>query len=258
MELREIARRFWLPMAMLAAVVAYGILGYTAIVRGATPLDGAYWTVLTLGGVGFHDTENSGPGAELFSISLIVALLVAVVVAVAIASDLAASGDLARTLRRRRMRKRIAALRDHFILCGYGRVGRAVAEEYRARGVPLIVIELDPRSAAELEEADAAPPDRRPPARRGARGGRHRRGPGAHRRRRLRRRQRVHRPERAHPQPRLTIVARASDPESVSKLTRVGADSVVSPYTLSGQRMALDSLAAHEVSGSLASDGAAA
>ena len=226
MELREIARRFWLPMAMLAAVVVYGILGYTAIVRGATPLDGAYWTVLTLGGVGFHDTENSGPGAELFSISLIVALLVAVVVAVAIASDLAASGDLARTLRRRRMRKRIAALRDHFILCGYGRVGRAVAQEYRVRGVPLIVIELDPRSAAELEEADV-PHLIADPQHDGVleeAGIAEARGLIAAvdsdavnafialSARTL--------------DPRLTIVARASDPESVSKLTRVGADSV--------------------------------
>jgi voltage-gated potassium channel len=253
MELREIARRFWLPMAMLAAVVAYGVLGYTAIVARASPLDALYWTVLTLGGVGFRDTERSGAVAELFSISLIVALLAAVVVAVAIASELVGSGDLTRTLRRRRMRKRIAALRDHFILCGYGRVGRAVAEEYRIRDVPLIVIEVDARSAEELEER-GVPHLIADPQHDGVL-----EEAGIHVARGL-----VCAVDcdavnafialsARTLNPRLTIVARASDPSSVAKLTRVGADRVVSPYTRSGQRMALDSLA---VEGAVALEGA--
>jgi len=242
MELREIARRFWLPMAMLVAIVAYGVVGYTSIVDEASPLDALYWTVLTLGGVGFRDTERAGALAEAFSISLIVALLVAVVVTAAIGSDLVASGDLARTLRRRRMRRRIATLRDHFIVCGYGRVGRAVVEEYAARGIPFIVIEVDGGSAAELEEMGlphriADPQNDGVLEEAGIGGAR-----GlicavdsdavnafiALSARTL--------------NPRLTIVARASETGSVAKLSRVGADRVVSPYALSGRRMALDSL----------------
>lgn len=173
----------------------YGTIGYTVIVHSATPVDAFYWTILTLGGVGFHDAEASGALAELFSVSLVVGLLVAVVAAAAIGSDLIASGDLARSRRRRRMHRGIEALSGHFILCGYGRVGRAVMEEYKGRGVQVVVIEIDPRSSDELDE--------------------------------------------------LGVPHLVADPHSESKLRRVGVHHVVSPCSLSGRRMAVDSLMPH-------------
>ncbi|MGE3233095.1 MAG: TrkA family potassium uptake protein, partial [Thermoleophilia bacterium] len=191
--------------------------------------------------VGFRDTQLAGPGAELFSVSLIVGLLVAVVVTAAIGSDLVASGDLARA-RRRRMDRRIDGLRDHFVLCGYGRVGRAVIAEYRDRGIPVVVIEIDPACQEELHGLDvpfliADPQNDGVLEEAGI--------------------------ERARGiicavdsdainafialsartlNPGLVIVARAADPGSVAKLARVGVDHVVSPYTLTGRRMATDSL----------------
>jgi voltage-gated potassium channel len=241
-EIRDIVDRFWLPVAMTLGVVLYGTLGYAAIIPGATPLDGLYWTVLTLGGVGFRDTELAGAGAEIFSISLIVGLLVAVVVTVAIASDLVASGDLARARRRVKMGKRIDALRDHFILCGFGRVGRAVLTEYQRAGVGVIVIEIDGRSAEELE-ASGVPHLIADPQNDGVL-----EQAGIHRARGIvcavdsdainafiALSARTLNPD-------LVVVARAADPGSVSKLARVGVDHVVSPYVLTGHRMAGDSL----------------
>lgn len=242
MEIRDIIDRFWLPVAMTLAVVLYGTLGYSTIIPGATALDGLYWTVLTLGGVGFRDTQLSGAGAEIFSISLIVGLLVAVVVTVAIASDLVASGDLARARRRVKMGKKIRALQDHFILCGFGRVGRAVLTEYEREGVGVIVIEIDPGCVEELDElgvpyliADPQSDGVLEEA-------------GIHRARGIvcavdsdainafiALSARTLNPD-------LVVVARAADPGSVSKLTRVGVDHVVSPYVLTGHRMAGDSL----------------
>jgi voltage-gated potassium channel len=241
-ETRDIVRRFWLPLTMTAVLVVYGTVGYALIIPRASLLDGLYWTVLTLGGVGFRDTQLSGPGAELFSITLIVGLLVAVVVTVAIASDLVASGDLARLRRRRRMTRKIEALDGHFILCGFGRVGRAVVNEYRRAGVGVVVIEIDPAVAGDLDELGLpyliADPQHDGVLERA----------GIHRARGI-----VcavgtdavnafialsARTLNAD----LVVVARAADEESVSKLIRVGVDHVVSPYILTGHRMAADSL----------------
>jgi voltage-gated potassium channel len=183
-----------------------------------------------------------GAGAELFSISLIVGLLVAVVVTVAIASDLVASGDLARARRRRRMTKKIQALKDHFILCGFGRVGRAVLAEYRRAGVGVIVIEIDARSAEELDEL-GVPYLIADPQNDGIL-----ENAGIHRARGI-----ICAVDSdainafialsaRTLNPALVVVARAADPGSVSKLTRVGVDHVVSPYALTGHRMAEDSL----------------
>jgi voltage-gated potassium channel len=68
--------------------------------------------------------------------------------------DLVASGDLAHARKRRRMNRRIAALRDHFVLCGFGRVGRVIVSEYRKLDIPVVVIEIDPRSREELHDLD--------------------------------------------------------------------------------------------------------
>ena len=239
---REVIRRFRLPVALTVSLVVYGTIGYTVIVHSATPVDAFYWTILTLGGVGFHDTEASGAFAEMFSVSLVVGLLVAVVITAAIGSDLIASGDLARSRRRRRMRRRIEALDGHYILCGYGRVGRAVIEEYKARRVPVVAIEVNPAAAEELDELDVpyliADPQNDGVLEEA----------GIHRARGIicavdsdainafiALSARTLNPD-------LVLVARAADPHSESKLRRVGVHHVVSPYSLSGQRMAMDAL----------------
>lgn len=239
---RDVLRRFWLPVGLVVIVVLYGTLGYTVVISGATPLDGLYWTVLTFGGVGFQDTRPAGPAAELFSITLIVGMLVVVVIAAAIASELVASGDLARTRRRRRMQKKIEAMKDHFILCGFGRVGRAVVGEYRENGVPVIVIEIDGRMAEELDEL-GLPYLIADPQNDGVL-----EEAGIHTARGI-----ICAVDSdainafialsaRSLNPDLVVVARAAEPGSVSKLTRVGADHVVSPYTLTGHRMAVESL----------------
>ncbi len=242
MDAREVIRRFRLPVALTVGLLVYGTVGYTLIVDRATPVDAFYWTILTLGGVGFRDTEGSGALAELFSVSLVVGLLVAVVITASIGSDLIASGDLARSRRRRRMHRRIEALSGHFILCGYGRVGRAVVEEYKGRGVEVVVIEIDPRSAEELEEM-GVPYLIADPQNDGVL-----EEAGIHRARGI-----VCAVDSdainafialsaRTLNPALVLVARAADPHSESKLRRVGVHHVVSPYSLSGQRMAVNSL----------------
>ena len=242
MDTREVIRRFRLPVALTISLIVYGTIGYTVIVHSATPIDAFYWTILTLGGVGFRDTEASGAFAEMFSVSLVIGLLVAVVATAAIGSDLIASGDLARSRRRRRMHRRIEALSGHFVLCGYGRVGRAVVEEYQGRGVAVVVIEIDPRSAEELDEL-GVPHLIADPQNDGVL-----EEAGIHRARGI-----ICAVDSdainafialsaRTLNPGLVLVARAADPHSESKLRRVGVHHVVSPYSLSGQRMAVDSL----------------
>jgi voltage-gated potassium channel len=239
---RLIARRFRVPVLLTVAIVVYGTVGYWLIVDEAGVMDGLNWTVLTLGGVGFRDTEHAGPAAEAFSISLIVALPVAVVVTAAIGGDLVASGDLSRARRRRRMDRRIAGLRDHFVLCGHGRVGRAIVDEYRARDVPVVVVEVDEDAAAGLQEA-GVPHLIADPQHDGVL-----EEAGIHEARGI-----VCAVDSDAVNafialsartlnPGLVVVARAADPGSVAKLRRVGVDHVVSPYALTGARMAADSL----------------
>jgi len=229
--------RFRLPLVLLVVAVAYGVAGYR-LLEGWSLLDALYMTVITLAAVGFQEVHPLGPEGRIFTISLIALGVVALFFTLQAATELVASGQLVRSLRRRRMDTRIDRLDRHYVICAFGRVGRSVAEELARQGLPFIVVEQDHTMAAALEERGmpyllADPTSEEVLRRAGV--------------------------ERAVGlvcavdsdavnvyitltaralNPGLTIVARAANPDSVDKLTRAGADQVVSPYVLSGHRMA--------------------
>ena len=235
---RSIPRRFLMPGLFLLGTVIYGTIGYTLIIPRADLVDGLYWTVLTLGGVGYRDTTALGTAHEAFSISLVVLLFVSVALFIMVGTQLAASGDLSRRTRRRRVSKELDALHGHVIVCGYGRVGRASVLRLLDEGREFAVIDNDPRHEEELIDLGvphiiSAPEHESVLRRVGI--------------------------ERASALicavdsdainvyitlagrsmcPGLTIVARAADSETIDVLKRAGADSVVSPYIVSGGQMA--------------------
>jgi voltage-gated potassium channel len=229
--------RFRLPVAITVATLVYGTVGYVALERGSA-LDAVYMSVITLTTVGFREVRPLDATGQLFTISLLVLGVVALLSAVGAGTQLLASGELGEPLRRRRMRRQLDVMKGHFLVCGFGRVGRAAAEEFERERVPYVVVDPNPESTRSLEgtgvpylvadatlEAVLA-------------------GVGISRARGLvcaidsdAINLYVTIAARAL-NPALTIVARASRPESVSTLERAGADRVVSPYALSGSRMA--------------------
>lgn len=242
----RIIRRFRVPGLFLLATVAYGTVGYMLLVQGANVIDGIYWTVLTLGGVGYRDTFRLGNGAEAFSISLIVMLLISVALFIGAGTNLVASGDLTRRVRRRRVTRSLDALSNHLIVCGYGRVGRVVVTDLQKDGTPVAVVDIDPSHEETLVEAGIphliSEPEHESVLRR----------LGIDRARGLicavdSDAVNVYITLTARALcPDLTIVARASDPDSIEVLQRAGADSVVSPYIVSGQQMADMGRQAHQ------------
>jgi voltage-gated potassium channel len=229
--------RFRLPVAIAAATLVYGSVGY-AVLEGWSALDALYMSVITLTTVGFREVRPLDASGQLFTISLLVLGVVALLSAVGAGTQLLASGELGEPLRRRRMRRRVDDLNGHFLICGFGRVGRAAADEFEREGVPYVVIDPDPQATRGLEEkaipylvADAT---LEPVLVEG----------GVERARGLvcaidsdALTLYVTIAARAL-NPALTIVARASRAQTVATLERAGADRVVSPYALSGSRMA--------------------
>ena len=229
--------RLRLPLVLVGVAVAYGTLGYR-FVEGWGVLDAFYMTVITLTTVGYSEVHPLDAAGKLFTISLLALGVAAVAAAIGAVTQLVAGGELGSWLRRRRMDTSLGRMSGHYIVCAYGRVGRAAVAQLRADGVPCLVVEPKPELAALLGEHDvphlAADPAEEAVLRRAG----------------------VERAAgllcavdsdavnsyitlTARPMnPKLTI-ARASNPESVDKLHRAGADQVVSPYDLSGSRMAV-------------------
>jgi voltage-gated potassium channel len=224
-------------VAVLAFAVVYGTVGYM-VLEGFGFVDALYMTITTLTTVGFGEVEPLSTVGRIFTITLVAIGVFAAFTLLAVLTSLVASGQLGRTLTRRGMRQRIAGLRGHFIVCAYGRVGQAAVEELTGEGVEAVVVEPDAGKEEALMEA-GIPYLIEDPTREDVL-----EGAGIERAKGLlcavdsdavnvyitllaRARN-----------PGLFIIARASSPESVEALRRAGADRVVSPYRLSGVRMA--------------------
>ena len=202
-------------------------------------MQSTYRTVVTISLAGL-DTVPAQRWARLVSIVLVLAgvAIFAYIAAVARRGDRAAA-CFTGAFGERRRRQTIERLRDHYIICGYGRVGRRVAAEFREAGVRFVVLDF---SQAAVEAAR----ERRPALRRGQRHRRRRpRGGGA----RAGRRGLVASSDSdadnlyitlsaRNARPDLLIVARASDEDAAKKLRLAGADRVVQPYSTAGREMA--------------------
>jgi voltage-gated potassium channel len=236
-EDRQLSRRIRSTFAALVAVFVFGVVGYWTL-EDWSFLDAVYMTVITLTTVGFKEVRPLDPGGRVFTIVLLVMGVGLALVSVALIAQMVAESQLGVRSRRRRMDRDIERLRDHTIICAYGRVGRAVARELRSNGRPFVVV--DPKEdLRERMEEDGVPfllddPSSEAVLKRA----------GVDRARSLvcavdSDATNVYITLIARSiRPDLQIVARASEPGSPERLERAGANRVVSPFVTSGQHMA--------------------
>jgi voltage-gated potassium channel len=230
-------RRLRLSLALLAAVAACGTLGYV-LIEHYSLLDAVYMTVITLTTVGYSEVHPLSPAGRAFTIGLIVLGLGTVYAAIGSAIEMVFGEQLRETLGRQRMERRLSEIKDHSIICGYGRMGHEIAREFQARGRTFVVVDCDPRLAGTMEAegipyliGDAAEDEVLQCA-------------GVCRASSL---IAVAPTDAANIfitltgrslNPALHIVARSSREEEEHKLRRAGANRVVSPYVIGGRRIA--------------------
>lgn len=233
-------KRLGTALAMLGGVVVVGTVGY--LLLGFGPLDALYQTVTTVATVGFREVQPLGPAGQVFTIVLILAGVGIALYAFSVLIETLIEGRLQDLLGRRRMERTISTMHDHVIICGWGRVGRAIAGEMTAAGQDVVVIDsqearlaTSPHPAvlgnatedAVLEEAGIA----RAAALVAAVDGDADNSFITLSARTLR--------------PDLFIVSRARTRDSERKLVRAGADRVVNPQNIGGARMAAFVLRPH-------------
>jgi len=133
----------------LALVLVLGSLGYLAL--GFSPLDSVYQTVTTVTTVGFREVEPMNSAVrKIYTIVLVLVGVGTAFYTFGVALEALVEGHLRTHLEARRMQRELAALRGHVIVCGWGRVGRAVADAVARAGTPVVVIDRDPERIANL------------------------------------------------------------------------------------------------------------
>jgi voltage-gated potassium channel len=231
-RLRQIA----LLSCAVAATLAAGTIGFRLILDESW-FQSFYRAVITATLTGL-DSVPSNNAARALSILMVIAGLTIIAYAGAVIVESIAGGLLTGVLAERRREKAIHRMRDHYIICGYGRVGRRVAEEFRAAGVPYVVLDFsDQAKAAAAEHGDLLIEGRGTEDEDLLRAGLdHARGLVASAdsdadNLYITLSARSVRPD-------LIIVARASDEDAEKKLRLAGADRVVLPYASAGRTIA--------------------
>jgi len=235
---RDLWRRIRWPALGLAIALAYGVAGYM-LLEGWRFLDALYMTVTTLTTVGFREVRPLDDGGMVFTLSVITIGVGLVLTTVTVVAQWVLEGEWGERTRRHRMQGRIDDLSDHFIVCAYGRVGRAVARELEAEGAPFVVLDPDERLVERMREDGVAYMIEDPTHEHVMRAA------GVERARALvcavdsdATNVYIALVARAI-NPEVFIVSRASEPGSDQRLLRAGANRVVSPFVSSGRHMAL-------------------
>jgi len=230
-------RRLVPAFLTLLIIASIGVAGYMNI-EGWSFLDSIYMLVITLFTVGFREVHPLSDLGRLLTMGLIVSGVGTAVYAVGQAGEMIVEGQLFGYRRKKQMKKKLQEMKDHFIICGYGRVGHEVLEELTSAGIGCVVIDTKPESEEELDKlkvpyiiGDATANGNLEIA-------------GIKTAKGLvtcadsdMENVFVTLSARAS-NPSVFIVARASGKNAESKLKMAGANKVISPYLISGRRMA--------------------
>jgi voltage-gated potassium channel len=135
-------RRFLQIVFAFLLVVAVGIIGYM-IIEGWSFLDALYMTVITISTVGYKEVADLSVAGKVFSIALIIGGVGIMFYILTIMVQYIIEGNIANIMWRRRMKEGISKLKDHIIVCGYGRLGTEVARVFENEGTPFVVIDPD-------------------------------------------------------------------------------------------------------------------
>lgn len=229
--------RFILALLFPIGIIAFGTLGYM-VIEDWPFFDALYMTVMIVTTVGIKEVHPMDKAGEAFTIVLMLGGIFVLFYAASAIIQAVVSGQVQQVLGRQRMEQALAGLKDHVIVCGYGRMGRLVCREFSSQRLPFVVIERHEEALEKFKlpygipmQGDASSDDVLKNA-------------GVARARALvavlaSDADNLYITMSARLlNDKLFIVARAEDERAEQKLHRAGASRVVSAYTMGGYRVA--------------------
>ncbi|MBZ5575722.1 MAG: potassium channel protein [Acidobacteriia bacterium] len=240
----RLARRFLFLISAIVATLTAGTLGFTFIAH-YPPFDAFYMALTTMTTVGYGEIHPLNHAGRVFNSFLIVFGVTTMFIAIGAMTQTIIEQELGNALEKRRNKRMIDKLKDHFIVCGFGRVGRGAASELQHAGVPFVVVDSNPERAERAMAAGmlAVAADSTRDETLLQLGIERARGlvaalstdadnlfvllsaKGLN--------------------PRIYVAARAAEESAEAKMRRAGADAVFAPYSITGHRLAQSLLRPH-------------
>jgi voltage-gated potassium channel len=242
----HLVRRFLIIGLAIAFTLLVGTVGFT-VIEHYSPFDAFYMTVTTMTTVGYAEIHPLSRQGRIFNTFLIFFGVTTIFIAIGAMTQTIIEFEFGDVISQRRKKRMIDKLNNHYIICGFGRVGRGAAAELQHAGVPFVVVDVS------LERTERA-----------MRAGMLAIAADATRDETLRQAG----IERARGlvaalatdadnlfvllsakglNPRISVAARAAEEDAEEKLRRAGADAVFAPYVMTGHRLAQSLLRPHVV-----------
>jgi voltage-gated potassium channel len=237
-------RRLGFVAILIAVTLATGTIGFY-VIEGYSPFDAFYMTLITITTVGYAEIHPLSHTGRVFNSFLIFFGVTTLFFAIGAMTQSIIELELGEYFGKRRHRRMIDKLDRHFIICGYGRVGRNAAHELQRSGVPFVVVDLDPERAERAMQAGmlAVAADSTRDETLHALGVTRARGLVAALATDADNLFVILSAKNLNPQ--LYVATRAGEEEAEEKLRRAGADAVFAPYTVAGYRLAQAVLRPH-------------
>jgi len=119
-----------------------GSFGYMTI-EGWNFLDSIYMTIITLSTVGYGEVGHIGPAGRIFTILLILFGISIMAYIIGLVTETLVESEIRSMFGRRKLSKKIKSLKNHYIVCGYGRIGRIICKEFIRHSISFVVIEKE-------------------------------------------------------------------------------------------------------------------
>jgi voltage-gated potassium channel len=234
--MKSVKRQLIFALSLILLVIFIGTIGYV-VLEGWPLFDSLYMTVITITTVGYREVHDLSDTGKLFTIFLIVCGVGTILYTLNNAARVIIEGEFKEIFGRRKLEKTIKGLKGHYIICGYGRMGKVIGKELKEKGARFVVIEKEALNT-EIFDGDMLFVN------------------GDATRDEILREAGIERAKGLISvlstdaenlyvvlsarvlNPELNIVARAGEEGSEQKLLRAGADRVVSPYHIGGLRIA--------------------
>jgi voltage-gated potassium channel len=142
--MNRLALRFLIIMSAIVATLAIGTIGFVLVDPRFSPFDAFYMTLTTMTTVGYGEVYPLTHAGRVFNSFLIAFGVTTIFIAIGAVTQTIIEWEFGSVLNRRRNKKMIDKLKDHYIICGYGRVGRGAAAELAHSKTPFVVVDADP------------------------------------------------------------------------------------------------------------------
>ncbi|GAB4441451.1 MAG: potassium channel protein [bacterium] len=145
-----IIKKLWIVVCTICFILVTGTLGYIFI-EDYHPLDAFYMTVITLATVGYKEVKELSSYGKVFTSILILFGVSTVAYGYSVITTIIIEGELKQIWVLKRRKKMIEKLRDHYIICGFGRMGAYICKRLKEQNIPFVVIERDPSMEIRIE-----------------------------------------------------------------------------------------------------------